>query len=148
MAATMVDFAKHGATVPPRAVEEMDSLIKKYPDFMNSNKTGTYESPRLLGQMYRDIDMEGKHINCLRVEWKSSINFEYSLHPVFVGKLKHYHPYLSNIHRTIVEPMRKEIAAMMLDYHLLNEGELFCTDSSFKVTDQVTADNYVGEAAR
>ena len=68
-----VDFAKHSECVPKSEFEQIKKRVTRDPDYLQAGKKpGTkevYESPHVLGQMYRDVDINKYYELCTRSEY-------------------------------------------------------------------------------
>lgn len=69
-----VDFSKHGKAVDPKDwAEYEESLEGMYPDYLEKGRDTSYESPLILGKLFRAVDTSGK------VEQMRKKDFEYSV---------------------------------------------------------------------
>jgi hypothetical protein len=76
-----VDFAKHGVPVDPADWAEYDRDNQgKYPDYMSKDEN-SYESPHILGLLYRAVQVDQTWEKGLRREFYYSIKHEYTLLP-------------------------------------------------------------------
>ena len=61
MISIQVDFAKHSECVSKKDFQDIKAKVTKYPDYLQKQSSGSnreiYESSHVLGQMYRDIDI-------------------------------------------------------------------------------------------
>ena len=56
--------------------------------------------------------------------------------------------FLIDVYKKIVRPMTKHIKELMVDYKLINEAEMFCTDLEFRADDQGNITDYIGDLAK
>lgn len=117
-----------------------------------SGKWPIVESPHILGQIYRAVDTKNFYKECMRSDHARSILLEYPLNMYILTKggtnfIKktamdkskviepEWHSYLSSAYEEIVVPMNEEIRQIMIQYKILNEGELYCTNLEFNLED-------------
>ena len=55
---TSIDAPKTGNFIKLKEFQEKGLILKQYPDFLDSNSYSSYESPGILGQLYRLINIE------------------------------------------------------------------------------------------
>lgn len=111
MCSVAVDFAKHGECVSKQNFKWMQALIEEYPDFIEKDSLlkPSFESPGVLGQLYRDISSSSALTDFIQNDWTNSVALQYELDDNIlnlVGESRsRMHRYLLPALKLIVEPM-------------------------------------------
>lgn len=130
-----VDAQKHNSSVN---VELFYSIKRRYnniPDFMSEGKPlhknqKVYESPGILGQLYRALNEDINVEELIDVEYNYKILRKYEMDENLLGNFN-IRKFLAQIYETIVRPMANEIRHIMIDKNLTSETDLYNTSSEF-----------------
>lgn len=117
----------------------------------------------MLGQMYRDININEYYELCTRTEYRQSIRYEYQVQPLLksyfkklsdfgsaekgIGLFDHL-DYLKEVYVQIVRPMLVELKSTMRSNNLINEAEMFCTDLEFRMDANGKTREFIGDLAK
>ncbi len=96
----------------------------------------------MLGKLYRGVDCKTFYKSCLKSEHSNSILLDYYYNYYILPWDKNrvvmncrFHEYLIYAFDQIVVPMKSDLHDVMMQYRILNEGELFCTSLTFNLDD-------------
>eukprot|EP00347_Sterkiella_histriomuscorum_P000757 403374620 len=150
-----VDFAKHGKHVDKDKYEMIEKKLDRWPDYMEKNDIGrkTVESPLILGQLYRAVDCKKYLKGSMNVDHKRSICLNYRLSPIIIRPYSYtkfsnrrFHKYLVLAYTEIVAPLNEKLRELMIQYNIGNEGELYCTNLTFCLSDDKLQEGIIGDA--
>lgn len=130
-----VDFAKHGECVRKEVPQRYQSLVRKFPDFMQKKSYQTRESSSILSILFKNIEIETSINEFISHDQEVSIKFNYDLDPKIINQAPNLNIVIDYLHlvlQEIVIPMTKELKEYMRDFRISTEGEIFCNDLSFK----------------
>ncbi|TNV86912.1 hypothetical protein FGO68_gene10314 [Halteria grandinella] len=142
-----VDFAKHGKCVNKEQYADIEKLLTQWPDFMEGggkSQTPVVESQNVLGKIYRRVDCKELYKEVILADFDRSVNLNYRINKYLLGDestLRHDHipgwlQYVDIAFQDYVMPITDELKRLMVQYKILNEGELFCTNLSFNLEDE------------
>ena len=127
-----IDAPKNGNFIDIETLKEEGLLMKKRPDFLSNGmccKKKTYESPGILGKLYRKIDKK-KIYNNFRINFfEKAIRRNYSINNNLITK--NCFKYLCNAY-SIYDNYKKKICNLMRKYNFCTESELFLNLRVFK----------------
>ena len=96
----------------------------------------TVESRSILGKLYREVNIKEYFESCMISEHKFSIYRKYKINERIVEKDDTgYHHLLIEAYDEIVRPFREELVKIMVENNIINEAELYCSDFTFRTTD-------------
>ena len=147
LCSVQVDFAKHGRCIK---TDSMDSLQKKEKGrlrfLLDDDRAdqGTYETDHIIQKLWEQVDLPNLHKQCLEIEHKYSIMHEYKMNSHIIKlstneDLKQFlktAKYFKDVYLQFIYPMEEEIRSkLLMKYKIINEGELFCSDFRYRVTE-------------
>lgn len=137
MCSVAVDFAKHGECVSKQNFISMQQEVELIPDFMEKQTSRSYKSEGVLGYLFRDINTDVALNQFIANEWENSIQTKYDLDLNILDLVKDQkevmYSYLESVYTKIVNPMTLTIKKIMMNFNLVNEGELFACDLRFRL---------------
>ena len=127
-----IDAPKNGNFIEISTLKEKELLMKKRPDFLSNgmcNKNKTYESPGILGKLYRKIDKKEIYNNFRMNFFEKAIRRNYDINYNFITKNCFKHLYNAYI---IYDEYKRMICNLMKKYNFCTESELFLNLRVFK----------------
>lgn len=101
------------------------------------------ESKHILGVLYRSVDCKDFYNQCVEGDHQKAVILDYRLSPYILRDdanptrpIPPWHALLKIAYKEFVVPMQDELKKIMVQYKILNEGELFCTNLNFNLDDE------------
>lgn len=127
--------------------ETIEKKLKQWPDYMSSgcpSRLKIHESDHILGKLYRNVDCKTLYKLCIEGDHTRSVNLEYSINWFILGdersfrtgQVPDWHQHTCHAYEKFVIPLEEELHKIMVQYKILNEGELFCTTLSYNLDDE------------
>jgi hypothetical protein len=130
-----VDYQKHGELLNVYKFEKIKNKNFYFVDFMSYNKKNIRkdkirESPGVLGQMFRDLQMKLNQEELIELEYKLKIQRDYCL-PDYLFEDTEFLMHLEFVYANIVKPYNEEIQNLMYEKSLWTESDIFNTNCAF-----------------
>ena len=100
-----------------------------------------------MGKLYRDVSCKAYYDKCIKAEHEFSILLKYHINKKIINPNdKTFHKLLRDAFK-VTENMTQKLKDIMVENWICNEAELFCSDFSFKLTDE-EGKKYIGDASK
>jgi len=157
MISVAVDFAKHGKCVEESKFKHIEEKCRQWPDYMDGRPSGkpVVQSEHILGKLYRQIDCKTLYKVCIEGDHDRSVLLNYTINWSILGDERTFrkdmipiwHQYLRFVFKEYVVPLEEELQKIMVQYKILNEGELFCTTLMFNLDDESNS-KFIGDPGK
>lgn len=130
-----------------------ETLKNKRPRFLIYDENDTnfvaVDVDHIIQTLYDMVDIKGKFDECLRAEHEFSILKQYKFNPfmVKIGSNEELKAFLSlaehfkELYDKVANTMETEMIERLLKkYKLINEGELFCSNFTFRFSEEKSCD--------
>ena len=127
-----IDASKTGNFINPSILKREQLIKKKRPDFLSNgiaNKNRIYQSPGILGKLYRKIDKKKLYDNFRNNFFEKAIRRNYIIDNDFITK--NCFQYLANAY-IIYQDYKINLCNLMKKYNFCTESELFLSLRVFK----------------
>ena len=100
------------------------------------------ETDHIIQTLYDQVNLKEMFEACIKTEHNYSILYNYSLNIHFyqLDIVMNYSENFEDLFIKIVKPMESDLRRLLIQYKLVNEGELFCSDFKYRFTDQKSRD--------
>ena len=127
-----IDASKTGNFINPSILKREQLIKKKRPDFLSNgiaNKKRIYQSPGILGKLYRKIDKKKLYDNFRNNFFEKAIRRNYIIDNDFITK--NCFQYLANAY-LVYQDYKINLCNLMKKYNFYTESELFLSLRVFK----------------
>ena len=127
-----IDASKTGNFINPSILKREQLIKKKRPDFLSNgiaNKNRIYQSPGILGKLYRKIDKKKLYDNFRNNFFEKAIRRNYIIDNDFITK--NCFQYLANAY-LVYQDYKINLCNLMKKYNFCTESELFLSLRVFK----------------